>query len=350
VESQDISLRRRWPVLAAAVVFLISACNAASSPAPAASGGGGGAPAVGQFCSGVKLVFFPGGTSGGGFETVVYNGAKAAQAAFGPDITYQWSDWDPSKMITQFQQALATKPDGIAIMGHPGDDAFDPLIKQAEDQGILVTAMNTELQKAEGQYATGGFGYVGAVLHDAGAALANEAISRGGLKSGDRAFVWGLKSQAGRGERTQGILDALQTAGLTVDYLEIDDATNKDPANGTAVFTGYVSAHPDVKAMFIDHGNLTSTIPTYMKAANLQPGAVYMAGFDASAATVQGIKDGYISLVIDQQQYLQGFLAVEQLCLTKKYGFSGLFVNTGGGFIDKSNVGFLAPLVEQQIR
>jgi simple sugar transport system substrate-binding protein len=343
-------LHRQLLVLAAAAVFVVSACSASSSPSPAASGGGAATPASGQFCSGVKLVFFPGGTAGGGFETVVYNGAKAAQAAFGPDITYQWSDWDPSKMITQFQQALATKPDGIAIMGHPGDDAFDPLIKQAEDQGILVTAMNTELQKAEAQYATGGFGYVGAVLHDAGAALANEAISRGGLKSGDRAFVWGLKSQPGRGERTQGILDALQAAGLTVDYLEIDDATNKDPANGTSIFTGYVSAHPDVKAMFIDHGNLTSTIPTYMKAANLKAGAVYMAGFDASAATVQGIKDGYISLVIDQQQYLQGFLAVEQLCLTKKYGFSGLFVNTGGGFIDKSNVDFLAPLVEQQIR
>ena len=87
-----------------------------------------------------------------------------------------------------------------------------------------------------------------------------------------------------------------------------------------------------------------------MKAANLAPGSIYAAGFDASASTVQGIKDGYISLVIDQQQYLQGFQAVEQLCLTKKYGFSGLFVNTGGGFIDKSNVDVIAPLVKQQIR
>jgi simple sugar transport system substrate-binding protein len=298
----------------------------------------------------MKIVFFPGGTPGGGFETVVYNGAKAAQALLGPDVTYQWSDWDPSKMITQFQQAVATKPDGIAIMGHPGDDAFDPLIKDAESQGILVTAMNTELQKAEATYAASGFGYVGAVLHDAGAALANEAISRGGLKSGDRAMVWGLKAQPGRGQRTQGILDALQAAGLTVDYFEIDDATNTDPANGVPTFTGYVSAHPDVKAMFIDHGNLTSSIPTYMKAANLQPGKVYMSGFDASAATVQGIKDGYIQLVIDQQQYLQGFMAVLNLCLTKSYGFSGLFINTGGGFIDKSNVDFIAPLVAKQIR
>ena len=34
-------------------------------------------------------------------------------------------------MITQFSEAVATSPDGIAIMGHPGDDAFDPLIDDA---------------------------------------------------------------------------------------------------------------------------------------------------------------------------------------------------------------------------
>ena len=345
---QGVTSRGGLAILLGAAIAL-GACNASPSTS-SAPGASGAAPVAGQFCSGVNLVFFPGGTTGGGFETVVYNGAKAAQAALGANITYQWSDWDPLKMVSQFQQAMATKPDGIAVMGHPGDAAFDPLIKQAEDQGILVTVMNTELQNAESTYATKGLGYVGAVLHDAGAALANEAIARGGLKSGDRAFVWGLKAQAGRGERTQGILDALQKAGLTVDYLEIDDATNKDPANGTPTFTGYVSAHPDVKAMFIDHGNLTSTIPTYMKAANIAAGKVYMAGFDASAATVQGIKDGYISLVIDQQQFLQGFFAVEQLCLAKKFGFSGLFINTGGGFIDKSNVDVVAPLVTQQIR
>jgi simple sugar transport system substrate-binding protein len=350
MRSSGTKRQYRLTAMAAGVALVVGACSSSGSSANGSTSGANQAASGGQFCSGVKLVVFPGGTPGGGFETVVYNGAKAAQAAFGPSVTYQWSDWDPSKMITQFQQAVATKPDGIAVMGHPGDAAFDPLIKSAESQGILVTAMNTELPTAESAYANAGFGYVGAVLHDAGASLANEAIKRGSLHSGDRVFVWGLKAQPGRGQRTQGILDALQAAGMKVDYLEIDDATNKDPANGTAVFTGYASAHPDVKAMFIDHGNLTSTIPTYMKAAGLAPGKVFMAGFDASAATVQGIQSGYISLVIDQQQYLQGFLAVEQLCLTKKYGFSGLSVNTGGGFIDKSNVNVIAPLVAKQIR
>jgi simple sugar transport system substrate-binding protein len=363
----SMQARLQWSPLAVGIALALAVGACASNPptnspttgAPAAttsaaatatSGGGGGGTPAAQFCQGVKLTFFPGGTPGGGFETVVYNGAKAAEAAFGPTVSYVWSDWDPAKMISQFSEAMATSPDGIAVMGHPGDAAFDPLIDQARQQGILVTVMNTELPTAEGKYATVGTGYVGAVLYEAGKALANEAMSRGSLKSGDKVFVWGLKAQPGRGERTKGITDTLEAAGLTVVYQEIDDATNSDPSAGVPTFTGMASANADLKAIFIDHGNLTSTIPTYMTAANLAAGSIYAAGFDASAATVQGIKDGYISLVIDQQQYLQGFFAVTQLCLTEKFGFSGLFINTGGGFIDKGNVDVIAPLVTQQIR
>jgi simple sugar transport system substrate-binding protein len=87
-----------------------------------------------------------------------------------------------------------------------------------------------------------------------------------------------------------------------------------------------------------------------MEAAGLAAGSVYTAGFDLSPATVQGVKDGFVNLVIDQQQYLQGFLSILQICLTEKYGFSGLMIDTGGGFADKDNIETLAPLVEQQIR
>jgi simple sugar transport system substrate-binding protein len=322
----------------------------ASGSGDSESSSGGNAATGAQFCDGMDITFFPGGTEGGGFETVVYNGAQAAEEAFGPNVTYQWSDWDPSTMVSQFQEAVASGPDGIAVMGHPGDDAFGPLIDDAVGEGIIVTAMNTELPAAQTAHATAGFGYVGAVLHDAGFNLAQEAIERGDLQSGDRVFVWGLQSQPGRGERTQGILDALDEAGMTVDYLEIDDATNADPANGVSAFTGYVSANPDVTAIFIDHGNLTSTIPTYLEAANLGPDDVYAAGFDLAPATVEGVQDGSVDLVIDQQQWLQGFEAILQLCLTHSYGFSGLKIDTGGGFVDAENIDLVAPLVEQQIR
>ena len=109
----------------------ITLVGVAASSGPVSGSGGGGEAAAGRFCEGMNIRFFPGGTAGGGFETVVYNGAKAAEEAFGPNVDYQWSDWDPATMISQFQEAVAAKPDGIAIMGHPGDDAFDPLIDDA---------------------------------------------------------------------------------------------------------------------------------------------------------------------------------------------------------------------------
>ena len=303
-----------------------------------------------KFCEGTNIVFFPGGPEGGGFATVVYNGAKAAEAALGPNVDYQWSDWDPAKMITQFSEAVATQPDGIAVMGHPGDEAFKPLIDDAIAQGIAVTVMNTELQATQAEHAPAGTGYVGAVLYTAGYDLATEAIKRGGLVEGDQAFVWGLLSQAGRGERTQGVVDGLEDAGMEVVYLEIDDATNADPAQGIATFTGMASANPDLKAAFFDHGNLTSTAQSYLESAGLGPDDLYVAGFDLSPATVAAVQNGFTDLVIDQQQWLQGFEAVTQICLTHNYGFAGLNINTGGGFLDASNVEMIAPLVEQQIR
>jgi simple sugar transport system substrate-binding protein len=309
------------------------------------------APAAGTgWCSGTKIVFFPGGTPGGGFETVVYNGAVAAAADTGADVQYVWSDWDPAKMTTQFTQAVATKPDGIAIMGHPGDTAFDPLIDDAESQGIIVTSMNTQLPEAQAKYASQGFGYVGAILYQAGYALGQEAVKRSGVKAGDKAFLWGLLAQAGRGERTKGVKDALEKAGLTVIYQEIDDATNKSAAAGVPIFTGIMSANPDIKLMVTDHGNLTGTVQTFLEAAGKKPGEVYAAGFDMSGNAVTAIQNGWLQLVIDQQQYLQGYFGVLQICLTKKYGFSGLQIDTGAGFADKNNIDQLAALVTKQIR
>jgi simple sugar transport system substrate-binding protein len=311
----------------------------------------GAAPAVGtNWCSGTKIVFFPGGTPGGGFEQVVYNGALQAAKDTGADVQYVWSDWDPAKMIAQFQQAAATKPDGIAIMGHPGDTAFDPLIDDAESQGIIVTSMNTQLPLAQAKYSAKGFGYAGAILYSAGYSLGQEAVKESGLKAGDTAFLWGLLSQAGRGQRTQGVKDALEKAGLKVVYQEIDAATNASAAAGVPIFTGIMASHPEIKMVITDHGNLTGTIQTFLEAAGKKPGDVFAAGFDASGNAVTAIQGGWLQLVIDQQQWLQGYFGVLQICLTHVYGFAGLQEDTGAGFVNKDNVAALAALVAKGIR
>src|SRR4249919_4303399 len=110
---RTVGLRDAWGhwrfiAVLGAFALVLAACTsdengeeAQGATGDAAQGGG-----AGQFCEGTNIVFFPGGTEGGGFETVVYNGARAAESAFGPTITYQWSDWDPAKMISQFSEAM----------------------------------------------------------------------------------------------------------------------------------------------------------------------------------------------------------------------------------------------------
>jgi simple sugar transport system substrate-binding protein len=329
-------MKRRILMLLLTMIFLLSIVSAAFG--------------ADKHFEGIRIVFFPGGPPGGTFASIVYRGARAAEKDLGCKVEYVWSDWLPQKMVSQFKDAVARRPDGIAIMGHPGPDAFATLVDEAVAKGIIVTSQNTSLPPIEDKYKDKGFGYVGQELYASGVMLAKGAIIRAGLRRGDRAMVWGLISQETRGLRSQGCVDALKEAGMKVDYLEISDAINSEAAQGTPVFTGYVSRNSDVKLIITDHGALTATAETYMKAARKKPGEIYIAGFDLSPATVDAIKKGYTGVVLDQQPWLQGYLPILQICLTKKYGFSGLHIDTGAALIDKANIDFVAPLAEKGIR
>jgi len=335
-----------WLICSLVVLLvLVAACAPKATPTKEVE-----APAAGKTCEGVKIVFFPGGPPGCPFGTVVYNGAVAAAADLGADVEYMFSDWNTEKMVTQFKEAVATKPDGIAIMGHPGDDAFEALVDDAEAKGIIVTSQNTTLPRLEARYKADGFGYVGQELYASGYMLGQEAVKRTGLGAGDRAMVWGLLSEPTRGLRTKGVIDALEEAGMTVDYIEIDKATDADATAGVPVFTGYVTSKPDVKLVCTDHGGLTATLETYLTAAGKGPDDIYGIGFDLSPATAEAIRGGWTDLVLDQQPFLQGYLPIVQICLTKQYQFSGLHVDTGSGFAHKDNIEVLASLADKQIR
>src|SRR6202795_96400 len=121
-------------------------------------------------------------------------GAEAAAKALGIELHEQYASWDSKKMIDQFKEAIAAKPDGIAIMGHPGEDAMAPLVDQAEAAGIIVTSGNNPLPNIEAKYKAKGFGYAGADLY-AGGYLTGQAMVAAGLKSGDEALVWDIWHQ-----------------------------------------------------------------------------------------------------------------------------------------------------------
>ncbi len=325
-------------------ILVLSACQAAATPVPAA-------PAAPAASAGKQLVVYMqmGGTAGDASTLARTNGARAAAAALNIKLVEQYSGWDPQKMIDQFKEAVAAKPDGIEIMGHPGEDAFAALVDDAESQGIIVTSGNNPLPNIAAKYQTKGFGYAGADLH-AGGFLTGQAMIAAGLKSGDEAVVYDIWHNAGRSVSSQGIADALTAAGIKVDELDASDAVDKDASLAIPILTAYIAAHPNLKAIGTQHGNITANLPKVLQAAGKKPGDIIIGGIDMSPATVDGIKQGYISASFDQVLYLQGYFPVQQIYLTKMYKIPGLHIDTGVGTFTPTNYQDLAPLIEQGIR
>lgn len=299
---------------------------------------------------GLEIWFDTGGPLGGAYNTVVYNGAKQAAHDLGVKIKFMYSDWSPEKMVDNFKKALSAKPDGIVVMGHPGDLAYKPFIDEAENKGITITCVDTPLPSIQKEYLSQGFGYIGPNNYQQGKNMASEAIRRFDLKKGDKVFVWGLKRLKTRGLRAKGIIEVLEAKGIKVDYLEISPEVDKDSSLGTPIISGYLSSNPDCKAMIVDHGSLTSQMENFLRAANVKPDAVNVAGFSLSPATAGAIENGYVDLIGDAQPFLLGYLSVTQIALTKKFGFSGLEIDTGSGFIGKNEIGKIKPLANKGLR
>lgn len=298
---------------------------------------------------GLTMYFQMGGMPGGASTLPRELGAKAAAKALGVKIISQFSDWQPQTMISQFRQATAASPDCIEIMGHPGAAAFAPLVKQAESQGIVVTAGNVPLPPLEKLYRANGFGYVGTFLFKGGETTAAAMIKAGHLKKGEEALVYGVFAEGIRGESAKGLVHGLEKRGLKVYKLNISNAVNKDASQAVPILVAFIERHPHLKAIGTQQGLVASFIPKALQEAGKKPGQITVGGIDLAPSTISGIKSGYIAATLNQQLYLQGFLPVLQCVLTKRFDMEGMNVNTAAGTDSKAMIEKLAPLINKGI-
>jgi len=74
-------------------------------------------------------------------------------------------------MVEQFQDAMSTSPDAIAMLGHPGADALGSLIDEAERTRHYRYHAKCRYSAIREKYTNNGFGYVGPDLYQAGLTL-----------------------------------------------------------------------------------------------------------------------------------------------------------------------------------
>ena len=259
-----------------------------------------------------------------------------------------FSGWKAETMVQQLRDAVAAQPDGIAMMGHPGEAAIMPLAEQASQAGIKMMYQNVPLP---GVVAKFGGGYVGAQQAPQGQALGEESVRRFGLKAGDTAIVFGpFDQQPERYVREGATADALEAAGLKVIRIPSPTEWAADPNLAIPVITAALTSNPETKAIIYPGGQLLGNAPTYMQAAGKNPGEITQIGFDTSPQIVSAFADGWVQLTADQQPFLQGYMPILSLCQQVVYGLAPINVDTGAGFVTSDNYEAVATLATEGLR
>jgi simple sugar transport system substrate-binding protein len=288
-----------------------------------------------KWCAGVNLTLFSGGPAGGAFNAIIDRGALQAAADTGANVSIIYSDWDFDRMITQLRDVIGQAPQGIAMMGHPGDAALMPLAEQAQAAGIKMMYMNVDVPEVR---AKTGAGYVGARLYDQGRALGAETLRLAGdrLAPGDKAIVMSRWESENRAQRELGLVDALTEAGIEVIKLQEAEGASADQMLQLPTLTATLLANPEVKLIGYPGGPWLSAAPAFMQAVGKAPEDIIAVGFDLG----QGVMAGFE----------QGYMPVLSLCQQIVYKLAPLNVDTGAGFVTADTFRDVVSLAEQGIR
>ena len=259
------------------------------------------------------------------FWDIIRKGAEAASAKDNVELQYS-NDPDATKQAQLIQAAIDKKVDGIAVTS-PNTPALGPAIKKAVAAGIPVTMFNAGGGEALG---LGVLGYFGQSEADAGLAV------------GERLAADGAKN----------ILCVIQEQGQSQLEARCDGVTKG--AQGAKVERLYVNGRDDAAVTTTIQAKLTqdTTVdwvvtlgaPFALDAVKSVSGAgskAKIGTFDTNKELVNAVKDGSVAWAIDQQPYLQGYLAVDALWLYKTNGNTiggGQNVGTGPAFIDSKNI------------
>ena len=315
--------------VAVAAALALTACSSTGgaqteSSAPEASGsaapGGGGAVAD---TPNYTIAMITHETPGDTFWDKIRAGAEVAAAK--DNITLKYSN-DPQAVgqATLIQNAVDSKVDGIAAtLVTP--DALAGAVTTAVDAGIPVVGFNSGIDAYKEM---GALMYFGSDETVAGNAV-GERITADGAKH--PLCVVQAEGSVALEARCAGVLaQAPGTENLQVNGADIASVTStiqaklqQDPSIDYVVTLGAPIALAAVQAAS-DGGSKAKVVT-----------------FDLNADVAAAIKDGTIGFSVDQQPYLQGYLAVDSLWLylTNKNDIGGgLPVLTGPSFVDETNI------------
>ncbi|MBC2682151.1 substrate-binding domain-containing protein [Corynebacterium sp. 4HC-13] len=315
------------------LVFATGCSATGGRPRVDEQGGGGGGVDTPRYTVAMVSHGAPGDT----FWDLVRAGAEDAAKKNNLELRYSSSPQAPEQ-ANLVQNAIDSHVDGIAVT-MPTVEAIGPMAHKASEAGIPVVGLNAGMSQYKKYGLSGFFGQ-------------DESIA--GKRAGERLGGDGAKH----------ILCVIHEQGNSSQEARCSGI--KDGARGAKVETLYVngmdltSVESTVQAKLAQDKSIDYVMGLVAPVALVSVKAVDAAGSDAKIATfdtnaelVEAIRGGKVQFAVDQQPYLQGYMAIDSLWLAKRNGSTvggGQAVLTGPSFVDKDNVDTIADAAKKGLR
>jgi len=264
------------------------------------------------------------GAPGDTFWDIIRKGAEVAASK--DNVTFKYSsDPDSGKQATLIQSAIDSKVDGIAVT-LPDPPAIAPAVKKAIAAGIPVVAFNAGI----GEYAaSGALSYFGS-----DESLAGQTGGKRASDEGNKHLLCVVQFQ-GQVQLEARCSGAQSTFSGRYDKIYVNGS---DLPSVKSTIAAKLKQDPSIDFV------LTLGAPIALNAIDAikEAGSKAKLGtFDFNPQIPPKIESGELQWAIDQQPYLQGYLAIDSLWLSKVNGNvlgGGKPTLTGPFLVDKSNI------------
>ncbi|WP_405923186.1 substrate-binding domain-containing protein [Streptomyces sp. NBC_00035] len=317
----------------AAVCLLAAGCSSSGG----SESGSDAAPAGQADTPRLKVALITHSAPGDVFWELVQKGAQAAAAKDNIELTYT-NDPDATGQANLVRDAVADQVDGIAVtLAKP--DAMKSAVGQANAAGIPVVGLNSGIEAWQSE---GLLEYFGQDESVAGQAVGDKLDA---YKAKHALCVIHEQGNVALEARCAGVK---KTFGGETENLYVNGA---DPDTAAESITAKVGQDPTIDEVVTNSATFALAAVKSVKEAGSKAG---VATFDLNADLVKAVQSGDVQFAVDQQPYLQGYLAVDSLWLYKTNGnLSGggeAPVLTGPAFVTKENVAAVAEFAAKGTR
>ena len=269
---------------------------------------------------------------GDSFWDLIRKGAEAAAKKDNIELRYSNDPRRPPRPTWSRARSTAGST-GIAVtLAKP--DAMAPAVKAALDKGIPVVAFNSGFDNFKSMGLQEYFGQ-------------DEKLA--GIAAGERLNADGAKKvMCVIQEQGQVALES-RCAGVKQGFkgqTEMLNVNSKDMPSVESTITAKLQQDPSVDTVVALGAPIALT--AVQSKGNAGSNAKIVT-FDTNAALVDSIQKGDVEWAVDQQPFLQGYLAIDSLWLyvsNKNLIGGGEPTLTGPSFIDKSNIDAVAELAK----